>query len=417
MLICAFCVIFIFSIIKAHSPINFDSGDLNKNLGKENIEIKWDKPVLLNEFSHQFYAFPSTVYYDPVSGVNHILYADDSYNFYWYAAVSDEGKVLYEKYWNVKNMAITGLIRGPKDGKHLYLALAIIEKNIHKISYTESDDNGKTWAPLIDIYGTNITNNIELNDMIYIKETGRLFIFYYEEETQSIYAITKPPGSSLFSAPMFVCKSRATFKFFISRVTYNDINGRHILHLFFLYDTTVFYTESFDNGLEWTPPKKVSGNHEVSLICQAVSDKTKGTNLVSVSYTIWEKTSPAKFVYTQDFGSTFSSEFNLTDIGVNYYEAVHAMTMFGSKASPLMATFFATQDLQAEFAIWTLKDSIVKKKMDHPFATGLIRSEGLDFVMVNENEFKISAFVTGFKDQKCQLWFAHGVGTIKNNKD
>jgi len=314
----------------------------------------------------------------------------------------------------VKNIAITGLIRGPKDGKHLYLALAIIEKNIHKISYTESDDNGKTWAPLIDIYGTNTTNNIELNDMIYIKETGRLFIFYYEEETHSLYAITKPPGSTLFSKPTFISECNHIYKYFIARATYTGYEGKHILQLFFINEKAVWFTQSTNNGFIWTKPKKVSGNYNVGVLNHAISDRTNGTNLTLASYTIEEKISPAKCVYTIDFGNIFSFEFNLTDENVLYYEAVHAMTMFGNQATPLMATFFATMDRKAELSIWPLKNWNVQKKIDHPFTTGEIKSEGLDFVMVNENEFKVSAFVTDNFDGKTQIWFAHGAGTIKN---
>jgi len=70
-LICTFFIVAILTKIKAVS-INaiLDS----KNTDNAKVEIKWDKPVLLKELPYQSYAFPSTVYYDPVSGVNHLLY-------------------------------------------------------------------------------------------------------------------------------------------------------------------------------------------------------------------------------------------------------------------------------------------------------------------------------------------------------
>jgi len=402
-------ILFLFGHIFALSelPNNYKSDQI--------IVLNWESFNLIDNETQKSNAFISSAYFDPISHINHLLYSDNNNApYYWHAAVSNEGKILHSTYFNDSSSAFAGSIQGPKDGKHLYLAFSVYSNGFKKINFTESDDNGTTWSLHQEIGGNEKAKHAIFQDMIYVNETGRLFIFYIEDESKYIHIITKPLGSAVFSDPMKInmCYGNSSFK--LARATYNIKDGRHILHLFYQSNNLLYYTRSGNNGITWTSPRVIETNKEIRMIFQSAADMTGSNNFIAVSYASWSSSDPVKLVYSRDYGETFSNEIDLTNGRVYYSDnAGHRMQIFGTEANPMMGALFATGNRTAEFSVWFLKGNFRKILLDHPFDTGVVRSGGIDFLSLNDNEFNITAFVTDIYKKNNQLWFSHGSAYIR----
>jgi len=106
------------------------------------------------------------------------------------------------------------------------------------------------WTKPISISNNDVGNAC----ILYIKESGRLFIFFREYAWDSLIMVTRAPGSSIFSARQTI---EHAFWWPI-RATYNLRNDMPILHVFYTngsdYDG---YIKSENNGLTWTKAKSI----------------------------------------------------------------------------------------------------------------------------------------------------------------
>jgi len=370
--------------------------------------VHWTTPTLLNEENTSTYAFVSSVYYDPITQISHILYADYKFQYYDHYALLDQGKVLYKTRFD-NGYGLVGLLRGPKDGKHIALAYWTFINSLHTFNFTESFDNGLTWKKSVRLVESE--KHLILQDMIYIKETGRIFIFYEDQSKKEIRMITRSPGSEIFSNEIEIGYDVFPRDSFNSKFDYNFIDGKTILHMFYKNDKMLLsYSNSYNNGITWSDPKIVTHDDNVTMIANVVSD-SKITKKIIVSYIPASHMEPPKMVISENFGETFGEPIPITFGGrygeYEFYETF-GLKLFGSKENPVLCSFYLTKENVPVFAIWNL-DTGERNEYENPFYEPWITTLGLDLIY-NSDEHKlfISALVTRQTNMKTQLLYSHG---------
>jgi len=369
---------------------------------------QWTEPKILNSEQHELSSYASSVYYDPVSRINHVLYADNVAHYYLHMALDDEGNVLYQTKFNCEDGGQIGILRGPKDGKHIYLALSTYEHPESTISFTESFDNGQTWSKLIKV--GHSPSSVWLQDMIYVKETGRIFIFFYVYGSNEIRLTTRPPNSHLFGNDIIVTYHYGHKTAFLSKVAYNIKDGQIILHMFFMgMLSQLVYVRSNTNGLIWTAPKVIASDIAM-VISNAVADSSI-TNKIACAY-ITNAAEPARMVVSSDFGETFTAPIRLTSDTIYAEDIANGLKIYGTKEKPMLASFFATSSGALDFKIWDFGTHVQGHYSKHPFDETNISTAGLDIILDEKQQVNLSAFVTKRYEKKTELKFSHGVDSL-----
>eukprot|EP01022_Parablepharisma_sp_SALTPOND_P026819 TRINITY_DN64991_c0_g1_i1.p1 TRINITY_DN64991_c0_g1~~TRINITY_DN64991_c0_g1_i1.p1 ORF type:complete len:495 (+),score=-5.73 TRINITY_DN64991_c0_g1_i1:121-1605(+) len=338
------------------------------------ITAKWTPLVKLLEIGHRQQVFVSSVYHDPTSGINHVLISDRPNRNYWVFSVHDDGTILHTTHFKDYSIAYTGIIRGAGDGKHLYLALFSEPYGRRgTTNFTESSDGGETWSKPIIITESGLHK--PLQDMLYIPESGRLFVFITTENNE-LKMVTRPPGSSVFSSEVLIATGvRGTD--LVCRATYNFWLNRPMVHVFFPDSSgRLKYVKSINNGATWTDPKEV-GNEYAKEVTGVVSN-SKISNTIYVAYTV--NSGPARIIKTEDYGATFSGAKPLTQ-KTPYNEYVNdGMALCGTKDLSMLTSFFAINEANPEYSfVDTATLEVIPK--EHPFTFTPITNTGLDCVI------------------------------------
>jgi len=151
------------------------------------------------------------------------------------------------------------------------------------VFYSASGDDGKSWETPRRIYRENMNDRVNRVDpiLMYLKETGRVFIFYThyvdrEDDTWYLKFVTKPKGSTIFS-------NEAIIMHFphggdaIPVYTFN--NNKATVHIVYSAlirnEYTHFYYTYSDNLIDWHETKEIYvfyTNHDTSffLILQLI---------------------------------------------------------------------------------------------------------------------------------------------------
>jgi len=357
------------------------------------IMAEWTNPQSILDLTHSHPTDVTSTYIDPVSNVNHVIFADDHLGQYWHLAVSDDGKVLYKTLFKDTAAGIEGVIRGAGDGKTLFLALWVSEKEVDKVAFTESSDGGMTWAPFY--YFSSLTYDRRLQDMLYIEETGRIIIFFDRTPGNDIMMTTRPKGSSLFTTEVRIASNVAD--------RWNDARGLYTanpptLHVFYKNSKEkLSYVRSSDMGVTWTNAQQISGD-SVNSVTSAIAI-TKPFPKIFVTYV--GPNGPGRMVTSSDNGNFFSSAISLTKEYANSNSQGVAKCAAEDKVQ--LFTLFEVIN-SAEYRSWDpVTMSFVEKW--NPFA-GLKIWTALIACSAKTTQFKISAFTVQRKDGQTHVYFA-----------
>eukprot|EP01022_Parablepharisma_sp_SALTPOND_P023545 TRINITY_DN5009_c0_g1_i1.p1 TRINITY_DN5009_c0_g1~~TRINITY_DN5009_c0_g1_i1.p1 ORF type:complete len:430 (-),score=2.95 TRINITY_DN5009_c0_g1_i1:51-1247(-) len=128
------------------------------------------------------------------------------------------------------------------------------------VLFRESLDNGQTWSVPIRVPRPNM-NDAAIRlfpNIVHIKETGRLYIFYKyslaDESKIAIGYVTRPPGSTVFSQERLIFQDREIVPGIGAGYTFE--NGKFMLHLAWREGLTALMYTSSNNGITWKPPTK-----------------------------------------------------------------------------------------------------------------------------------------------------------------
>lgn len=313
----------------------------------------------------------SSIYVDPTNDISHILFVDTFNNIYFYFAVSPNGKALYQANFTDPEYAWKGIIKGSGDGQHIYMALqmtrSVDNKYYSDIKFTESSDGGKTWSELITIPHKEKNDAISrfIGDMAYVEETDSLYIIYGLIEKSEIGMVMRKGHMEFVPETIIIDNAKLGHNL---GFTYTiDANKKITLNLFFISSSSLYYSNSQDDGKTWITPKLVTSKVEDFLL-GGIGNKAITENLFAVFQPI--RTDPHQFVATKDMGKTFTNPKDLISTNAIKGNREIGLAVCGTTSTPLLIAFVFGVDYNRNTLtyIWWDADKMVSKgKHSHPF--------------------------------------------------
>ncbi len=341
-----------------------------------------------------------SVYRDPTSLLTHVIAMERSTSSLYHFAVSDTGAIVYNYTFPENDYSINAVVQGAGDGLKIFAACSFRKNNLdHLIRFRESADGGKTWSKPIVIVEEG--SNKRLQDMIYVVDTGRIYVFF--TTGHDLRVVSRAQGSIVFGSEVMVGK-RAYSEFNSALASYNINNGKSLIHVVFKNydDLSLRYTSSSTNGVTWEKDRDISGE-PVEGITNIVSNEKVGPSFFVAYATIFY--GPAKMVYSKDFGKTFSRPMIITNNNKWSNNMADGMAVCGSSATPLIASLFVTKKDSVEYGMWDLATMKPTYK-DHPYTMTKITTAGLD-CQVDEAKslLNVTSFVSVDMDGRSYLFF------------
>jgi len=126
------------------------------------------------------------------------------------------------------------------------------------VYYIESLDSGLTWTKTQKIQREDLNDAVNriLPQVLYIKETGRTFIFYIipGENINSVYKVDRPRGSSLFSLESKVYNN--PYAISNLKLEYINVWDTITIYVFMEISSWMAFMYSSSNGVRWSELKR-----------------------------------------------------------------------------------------------------------------------------------------------------------------
>eukprot|EP01022_Parablepharisma_sp_SALTPOND_P004969 TRINITY_DN121389_c0_g1_i1.p1 TRINITY_DN121389_c0_g1~~TRINITY_DN121389_c0_g1_i1.p1 ORF type:complete len:402 (-),score=2.67 TRINITY_DN121389_c0_g1_i1:163-1368(-) len=359
---------------------------------------EWTVPVKVGEAQNQYgYSGVTDMYLDPSTDTSHVVYRDDSEEAYYYSAILSDGTVAHtSKFTDWKQSSPwRAVIKG--NGKRLFIALrgsrTMNDKFYFDVNFTESYDGGISWIPMIQTPKRNSSDNIRrfIGDMVYIKETGRLFLFYWREDG-SVWTTTRAPGSSIFNieSPIAAVIPEWRGKTIIAAYGYKA--NKIMLHVFIANKTHLLYVRSLNNGLTWLPPRVVVNGTIAAILNVEVSSNVP--SIIALAYNARLTSSPNMLIVSKDYGDSFSDPIQITQNNASTSANQTAgLKICGTNEHSFLASFFITDTSQynSEYAFWDLSE-LTPIANNNVFDKDIVSSVGMDCTSGSEN-IKVTAVI------------------------
>ncbi len=309
------------------------------------------------------YAFVEAVYYDAASDVTHIAVYEEKMLKARHLAVSSDGTVLYSTLFPGEcPLSPKIVIHG--SGKRLFMALSYtFPDSFSKVGFTESSDGGKTWTE-----PTNIISNVEteggiyLEDMLYMTETGRVFVFFTEYKEHQLMVTSRPNNSIAFSTVRIVAMDIDPEYPRHAQASYNSWVGKLMLHVVYVDNDNdeLKYTKSLDMGVTWKPAKKIVDDDDILHIMNMVSQPGLSPEI----YVSYDKVGyRAMLTRSLDYGVTFESSRKFTKDYVFTKSESSSLLLCGNNAlaSLVVTRNSYNEDTLVEYALWTRQQGELKQ--------------------------------------------------------
>jgi len=250
-------------------------------------------------------------------------------------------------------------ITGTDDGKHLFIvttAWELSEEGMRaEVYFSESNDNGISWSKPVKIQRENMDDiyERETQSLVYVKETGRIYIFYLyhkiRESLTFIGIVTRPAGSTIFSTEKLYF-TNIDYLIYAVKCAYTLENSRTRLHLIMHVskdgENLIQYSSS-DDGFSWTEPKKILNFYAANSVFVDVHPNP----ISKIIHMIYPNTySTSTMISSYDNGNTWKPE-NIIENRLIYYSAYCAPKIFfvtKDKKSPYDFMLFSYDDQTKE---------------------------------------------------------------------
>jgi len=366
--------------------------------------IEWQSPTYIVNLTSSW-EFLTTFYYDTPAKISHIVVEAGDFKYMHYA-ISDDGKILYQTHFGGTSWNYWAIIAGPKDGKHIYIAYYTVGEH-YQDSFIESEDGGKTWTP--EKVVMELDKDLRLDDFLYIKETGRLFVFSLSDPTWLVWYVTRPAGSTQFSNPVSLTSNSFCSSI---KVTYTNQDGKIRLHMFARgWKGELLYLSSDDNGIMWSTPKSI-GDDRLDHIDHAIGISNSKTSKLISTYARVEDKTMLRMIISEDYGQTFNKPITIS----NDYYVFSSISVFGTPQNPMMTSLSCTSAMTADFYFVDLK-TYEKKRWVHPFPVPGIYTVGMDtFIIADPSKSELHVFAAASQQlgnpTQWTVLFSHGVEYI-----
>ncbi len=357
----------------------------------------WINPVKLMRIDSDPGDVQVYSYKDPKTMLNHVVLAGYGSRTYYYRAVTDSGTVVHSYEFELDRTAYKAIIRGADNGKNLFIAMSstVPGSKLSAINFVESLDGGVTWRPTVYI-GKMDTDRFLL-DLVYTKESERVFVFFIHVGTRTLRLVTKQRDSITFGDELTAAGKIMSTRGTVGKAGYS----KPWLHVLYTSDNYgISYVTSKDSGVTWTAPRVIASKPVIAV-----------TNVVtsSAGYIFTAAAAvgsgPAALFASLDGGSSFFSSMPLTH-GAYAGNYNNGLALCGAESKQFLASFTTTERNGAEYYRWEPKKSMQKAERWTPFEkTGVV---GVSLSCANDPTGKtvLAAFVvrTGAVDPG--LYFA-----------
>lgn len=367
--------------------------------------LAWADPILLNHTTYNMTIL--SVYHDPVSSVSHV--AVKNINLYIaYFAVAENGTILYKCKFETTSPE-AAVIRGAGDGKRIFMSYEVYSGK--HVAFSESVDGGAHWSTPI-VVTQYLPENRYLEDMIYIKETGRVIIFF--STPSDLRMVSRAPGSVVFSAAGRVAQQMYLY-FGHAVAGYSMFFARTYIHVVFRNGIgagcPLMYTRSSDNGVTWSIPKAISDSWSARYLTRMIVSGRMGASIfIGYMGTKREGQSPAsvgaaRMVYSLNYGATFQAHVDVTLNSQGMNPAGLAQCENGKEVNMLLSFFPRTND-QPQIAMWD-QSNVSPYYMKQPFNLLQIGSVGVGCTIDDANSvMKAFAFCTIWDGERAKLYYS-----------
>ncbi len=358
----------------------------------------WTRPMKLMDFAQGGYVISS--YRDPATSLTHVLSGRENGGYFYYLAVDEEGTVVYQQnFYALRAEYPAAVICGADDGKRLFQAqnYYTTDPPINSVVFRNSTDGGKTWSKgesIADSYG-----NLYLIDLVYVKETGWLFLFS-ETYWGTLKVSSKAPGASEFSDEKTIC-DMASKPMYPAKAGYSLRAGKPVLHVVYMRNSNgeLSYTNSADNSQSWAASKKINvAGASATAVLEVIHD-SRAAHFVYLS----ASNKAATMISTTDFGMTFTGPSAVT---LTATELGGLAICEGGKA---MVSLFAGKD-GMEYAVWGLGTKVTKRKYPVTVEMKKVMTARVECAQDGAG-LKVSTFVVAQDaNEKRRLYFAMETG-------
>jgi len=287
-----------------------------------------------------------------------------------YIKIDPQGKLLANYTLFDKNLETANIKHA--DG-NLYVAFCS-EK---KIYFTEAHVKFNNWTKPILLHDDSNKFGRDNPQVMFVKETGRLFVFYIKGDTivmdrTHVACVSRPQGSTLFTTENIIDKLEHIDTFAIAWTpSFWSKSSIHVYATIFGNDgenRTIWQTISDSNGINWGKPKPIATQVEYAISPRIVMDADSPSNL----YLSYAKYKPKNLAvkYSTDKGDSWSKEYiSEAKIGLRHPHDINTnnleLVKIGKKST--LVSLLETGDLDQYFyAFWDIP-AMTEKPQTHPF--------------------------------------------------
>lgn len=324
----------------------------------------------------------STMYTDSSTNIHHFASAETGSSAIHYMQVDADLNIIKESTFLVTDCSYTqkAFVRGPDNGKDLIIVVEGEKysgsRRISDLWYAESSNNGKTWTQWYKIDHSADQEHRSGDTVLWIKETGRVFIFYEIRALSQHYPcmVTKAPGSTTFSKEKILTYNYKVLDILGADYTIST-KKQPVLHLFFGNNNEtshlheIMYMNSTDQGTKWSTPVSVSGKDYCNAQDWSTGVLGGRANLATilVAYAL-ETPTKMMLAHSESHGKKFKT-INATNHAVAMfhpsYRAV-AFALCGPNPKKLyLFSFIQTDSTEFEATVWDA-NKLTYMKLDHP---------------------------------------------------
>ncbi len=346
-----------------------------------------------------------STYRDPSTGITHII--NHGYWFNQYMAVANNGTVLHSSELESCRESNNAVIRGTGDGKRLFVVMDCrinMERDPqNSIQLLESDDGGHTWSEAVYILPEDNYDR-RLCDVLYIAESGRIYVFISTTSKYRVTMISRAPGSTVFSREREIISNFGYSSIELS-AAYSIWVGKPVIHLAYKdSNNKLAYTRSDNNGVTWSRARTFDLGHMLQFIH---SMEAAGPALyIAVTISTYDRISlPELLVQSADYGQSFLAPVNITIASAGTDKSTGRLALCGTSSTPVVASFFTTWHGPVNYTVSAAPVKVPQYRQ-YPAIPGR-RIIDLGVVCTaDEREVNVTTFVFTEKNHTYDLYFA-----------
>ncbi len=300
------------------------------------VSAAWVPPV---KFEEQ--GILHSMYTDPANGYTYFQYVIPEMEHKGYCSWGvrrmspdkklDKFVILRRGNDHITTVLFPGDIKGSGDGAHLFSVQQAFRPTYTnflglEVVFQESVDQGNTWTAPAYIQRKNMTDRVTryYPRVLYVKETGRLYIFYIAIKigtephtgTAFISSATRAPGSKVLSDERMLFEIKnADLATMIPQmnVAYTYVSGKLLLHLVWTGENDkIFHAYSGNAGITWSQPAVLGQTITYPGVATRMISFNSEPSLGQLLVTFHAPNNVGYITESRDSGATWSKPTNFT---------------------------------------------------------------------------------------------------------